>query len=1448
MSGSREIKLLQRAKLKAQKGHNLKEEADICNQLGELLSRRGDYQAAVEEHQQELSLSEALSDVIGRAVANRKIGECFAEMGNIEAALKHQRRHLELAGSVGNHAEVQRALATIGRTFLFRYESDRSRSSLKEAEEAFRKSLAVVEERLEGSVPARELSEMRARLFLNLGLVCDHQGEPKRCMEFIRRSVYIAEKHQLLEDVYRANLNLGHICFRRSQHSGAVRCLEQARECARKMKDKFSESECCHWIGKVQLSLGDFAAARRSLKKALLLGSQQPQDRQDVKKNFRSADRGCQLEEEAGDDLRQAKSSHDAVGLAEQLGDLYCKVGSFPKALEAYRTQLALAEALGRPPRELAVIHVSLAATHTDLRQPGPALEHYRQELALRRGSPAEVGGRPECHVGNADPACCHADGSLFSSVECSTWLNMALSQEDSGCSPEEVDTSFEAALECAQRAGRPALQKRVLRRWLGAQRRGAHLGATEARLRELCAAEGWNPDCSDGEEEEEEEEENSEPLVDSDIALSDSDDDLDGYEKMVSGRRKSVRWNKRNEKGETSLHRACIDGNQRQVQALLEQGHPVNPRDYCGWTPLHEACNHGHHEVVSLLLERGASVNDPGGPLCDGVTPLHDSLACGHFGVARLLVEHGASVALRDAKGQTPMDTLRHWQRTYSRELDRDARQDCAATEELRAFPHSRSVSPPGPAAPARSSALLQDSQLYDAECSEPLLGPAPDPGPARPPRQAGGPRARGTETPGPARPPRQSGGPRARGMESALLYGNSGSDSDHDSDSPPPSPMRPFRPRVRVQAGPAGGSGVQEALAPHAPGPSLAPEPTPAGPHVFAREEYHSVIRGLGSARALHQGALHKDGALHQGTQSPLTSTPALSSNSRPALVPEEEDLADDWLDDDLGEVVQARKKRRVGEDLHRSPSFPPGSTAAPPAASRGPSLSRSGGARPRPRQAKMTQMSGLVRLGRRSVSRPGSPSFSEEEELPFLSQIPAQTAVTPTAMPPPIRMRVRVQDDVFLIPVPQSEAEVCTVAWLCEQAARRYYQKCGLLPRLSLQKEGALLSPLDLLLAVLHTNEEVMAEVSSWDLPPLPERYKKACQSLAVEPSARVSRLCEVQEGGTTMTLGGLGLAPAALAPLLRALKLQADLTELRLSGNRFHDDLLPELVATALTMPRLRVLDLSSNSVTGEGLGKLADALKGQVDRTFPSLEELDLGLNPLGDAVSEPLSCLLARCPLLARLSLQACGLTARCLQHHRLMLASALAGSGHLRSVSLSHNALGSTGCELVLKTLPFHHLTHLDLSAVCSEPGDPMPLERLASVLTQEECSLTHLSLGGNGLTDSGLDTLARCLLVCPCLTSLNLSGNPSVTSTGLRSLLASLREAQRPLTFLDLQGCGVSGDSAGLEGLTEQVKDLRLCSQGLNKLDREALRRGLGPSARVYDRGARLRISARP
>ncbi|XP_041929072.1 tonsoku-like protein [Alosa sapidissima] len=541
--------------------------------------------------------------------------------------------------------------------------------------------------------------------------------------------------------------------------------------------------------------------------------------------------------------------------------------------------------------------------------------------------------------------------------------------------------------------------------------------------------------------------------------------------------------------------------------------------------------------------------------------------------------------------------------------------------------------------------------------------------------------------------------------------------------------------------------------------------------------------------------------------------------------ALVPEEEYLADDWLEDDLGEM-QPKKKRKMASELEgRRENGEPLSLRT--SSNRG-LLMKKGQAKAR--QVKMTQLSGMVMLGRREVSRSPSPTITQDDDpMQFTAMhqhsVPAPAVAAP--MPAPIRMRVRVQDNVFLIPVPHSTADSCTVSWLCEQAAQRYYQTCGLLPRLSLQKEGALLAPQDPLLAVLHTNEEVVAKVCSWDLPPLPERYQKACRSLAVDESVRVLRLCEAQDGSSSVSVCGLSLASTALAPLLHALKLQASLTELRLAANRLGDGLLPELVAAVATMPRLRLLDVSANLITGEGLKKAANSLDGKSQPTFPCLEELNLSMNPLGDGHTQALACLLSACPLLATLSLQGCSLTARFLQQHRLLLASALTGTGHLRTMTLSHNSLGSTGFELVLKTLPLHLLSHLHLTAVCCGPADQPALELLATHLAQNDCSLTHLSLASNGLSDHSVASLARCLPVCPSLVSLDLSANPDVTSAGLHSLLMALREARRPLVQLNLQGCQVAGpwNTICLDDLAKNVRDLSLCSQRLNKLDQQAL-----------------------
>lgn len=45
---------------------------------------------------------------------------------------------------------------------------------------------------------------------------------------------------------------------------------------------------------------------------------------------------------------------------------------------------------------------------------------------------------------------------------ECTTWLNVAAAQEESGCPREDVDGSYAEATSCARESGRARLQVRV--------------------------------------------------------------------------------------------------------------------------------------------------------------------------------------------------------------------------------------------------------------------------------------------------------------------------------------------------------------------------------------------------------------------------------------------------------------------------------------------------------------------------------------------------------------------------------------------------------------------------------------------------------------------------------------------------------------------------------------------------------------------------------------------------------------------------------------------------------------------------------------------------------------------------------------------------------------------------------------------------------------------------
>ncbi|XP_036904698.1 tonsoku-like protein isoform X2 [Sturnira hondurensis] len=1002
MSLDRELRHLSKAKAKAQSSGQLREEAVLCHQLGELLASHGRYLEALEEHQQELRLLESADDTLGCAVAHRKIGERLAEMEDYSAALQHQHQYLELARSLSNHIELQRAWATIGRTHLDVYYHCQSQDALLQARAAFEKSLAIVDEKLQRTLSKRELSEMRARLYLNLGLTFESLQQAALCNDYFKKSIFLAEQNHLYEDLFRARYNLGAIRWRHGQHSQAMRCLEGARECARAMKKRLMESECCLLISQVLQDLGDFLAAKRALKKAYRLGSQKPLQKAAVCRALKHVLAVIQLQQR----LEESEHSNPwgAMGLCEQLGDLFSKAGDFPKAAEAYQKQLAFAEQLGRPGPELAVIHVSLAATLGDMKDHRQAVRHYEEELRLRDGNALE---------------------------EAKTWLNIALSREEAGDTYEELAPCFQKALCCAQQAQQLRLQRQVLQHLHTVQLRlqPQEAPGTEARLQELSADQS-----EDEEEEDGEGDEDSGALEASELELSDSESEADGQSQQLEedeelrgclGRQQVNKWNRRNDVGETLLHRACIEGQLRRVQDLVRQGHPLNPRDYCGWTPLHEACNYGHLDIVRFLLDHGAVVDDPGGQGCEGITPLHDALNCGHFEVAELLIERGASVTLRTRKGRSPLETLQQWVKLYHRDLDSETREKASAMERL-LWVASSGQAPHSPLAP-RS---LPSDHLFDPETSpssRPCLGP-PEASQAR---VSGAQAVLST----------------ARPRRSRHQLGSSSSSEGEDSTGPP----RPTQKRPRYAAP------VRQVRA-QVPGRVSTREVATAG---------WTASRGVGSAQSCRLGPDPPRGPNEAPT--PLS-----------ALIPEEECLAGAWLEDDL--LTHGHQGR--GYRTRRSASV---------------SSSDKSPVRPRA-QARQSQ---LHRFSSRSAGVRASGDCSVATEPPRSPDMPGNDA--PAAgqssgpvLPPAIRVRVRVQDNLFLIPVPHSQ-EAHSVAWLADQAAQRYYQACGLLPRLILRKEGALLAPQDPIPDVLQSNEEVLAEVTSWDLPPLMDRYRRACQSL-------------------------------------------------------------------------------------------------------------------------------------------------------------------------------------------------------------------------------------------------------------------------------------------------------------------------------------------------------------
>ena len=354
-------------------------------------------------------------------------------------------------------------------------------------------------------------------------------------------------------------------------------------------------------------------------------------------------------------------NSYDYVkrkDLFEKLGDGSCKLKNYTKSIDFYLKMLEAAQFNGEQDHQLISIYVSLYQTYMDNKDYSDALMYLWKEFELIKDVPKE---------------------------SCSTLLNIANLMDLAGKDFWNVEQTYQRSLTEARACEDIAMEKAVLVKLVKLNQKNGMASLAEILERD-AAVKGIQLSESS------EETDYSEDLLDicNEISLElelSTDPESSGNEQnrplnvgTASGTTKCTRKKrttgitlKKNSKGETRLHEACINGNYQIAKMLIDQGHAINVRDNAGWLPIHEASINGHRDIIELLLDSGgqSAINDKGGASCDGITPLYDACSNGNISVVQLLLDRGAKATLKTDFNESALDALNRWYSEYSQKLD---------------------------------------------------------------------------------------------------------------------------------------------------------------------------------------------------------------------------------------------------------------------------------------------------------------------------------------------------------------------------------------------------------------------------------------------------------------------------------------------------------------------------------------------------------------------------------------------------------------------------------------------------------------------------------------------------------------------------------------------------------------------------------------------------------
>uniref|UniRef100_T1JWZ7 Tonsoku-like protein n=2 Tax=Tetranychus urticae TaxID=32264 RepID=T1JWZ7_TETUR len=1131
------------------------------------------------------------------------VGESLALLGSFRKSALHLKEFRRIAMELDNKEEMQRADATLGRTYWLYYNSNplKNKQSLEKAELYFRSALTRAS-KLKGNISERDYAQMRTRGLINLALVFEQKGD-KLAVKFLEEGTLLSKKFGFPDDLLRCLMALSAIHMRAGLMQKAREFNDDAMKVAKQLHDFTDLCELLLMKANILINLVDYDGARHIFKKVYQLYTKSSDPDHKIK-----AIKGCKATKKIIETLKEVNLSSDPeihAKLYDKIGDYCVEMGCYSMAIDYYNRVLDAALKLGKSAEELATIYFSLGQTYLDNQQFSEALTAYQKELTFREGNTEE-----EIH-------------SLLKIIEIK--INLQLSFD-------EIQREFEFAL---TKCDTDKLKRQVLKEYKNyLDEANVVTSANKEIERQLSALGPEDVTEMECESQEGGDKTSDEEISDDDISdLTDDSGNENLEETEMKGRalrsRRSVKKiqssAKRNEKGESALHRACIDGNLSHVMKLVEGGHEVNIRDHAGWLPIHEASNHGYADIVEYLIQKKSLINDRGGAECGDTTPLHDACANGHIDVIRVLIRNGANVIGRDINGNTPFDLLKD--RIGDGEtLTSTQKKDVALLfKEIKEL-----MKKSGYDFNAKTIQKVKRKHVPSDVIGKPINNL----------------RARDNRSPSTS-PPRKSlklnKNREAVDAKNAYKEVISNLRRPHDLVNGPP----PAKSKSKFKGLIEESECVVDEWMINDMNPSALKDKPVRDAYEMTGRLIEKNQQSFDSSKRERQSKPKQKGPIASTRRRAVNSdeeddyvviehddVKSQSDNDSQDEDEEEEEENFDWErqlngddneDDTEIEVVSCKNKSKSNRQetsyfTSTQESMDACSTTSPPPDS----LPLSPPSSNQPMSYNFTP-STVPQIPSYSTVSP--PSNGSNQQVP--------TKPTPVNQPnqstEKFLITVHLESKKFLLTVPNRSTQV---SWLAEKTAERYYQMRQLRPKLSLTTEEGAILDLDDLVVDVCLNNQVYANIDSWDLEPLPERYESNCKLKKSFVNHDLKFRLKLSETSGKLQLTNMLLERATIVNLLLSLRCQKSLRILDFSFTDIilldKDDILSQILST--------ISDLEEINFKGTGL--VSYRLHSLCRYPLTNLINVDFSYNLLDDKCSTNLLEFINQCPNLKRIDLR----------------------------------------------------------------------------------------------------------------------------------------------------------------------------------------------------------------